>query len=178
MSGQNVVLTAPGNVTLQAGYDTTHEVASSKSLSASVGASASIGTKGAGVSVEGQFGFSKTKTNASSSTAVDTTVVGTDNVTIANAAGKTTLNGAEVNGNSINVAAKDLTITTAQDTSRYNSKTTGVNASFSVPVWGAGDIGGSASFSHSKTKDNYASTEVTQSGLYAGAGGECAFRGS
>ncbi|NHO58119.1 hypothetical protein GOB86_13905 [Acetobacter lambici] len=171
LSGQNVVLTAPGNVTLQAGYDTTHEVASSKSLSASVGASASIGTKGAGVSVEGQFGFSKTKTNASSSTAVDTTVVGTDNVTIANAAGKTTLNGAEVNGNSINVAAKDLTITTAQDTSRYNSKTTGVNASFSVPVWGAGDIGGSASFSHSKTKDNYASTEATQSGLYAGAGG-------
>ena len=38
-------------------------------------------------------------------------------------------------------------------------------------MWGAGDIGGSASFSHSKTTDSYASTEATQSGLYAGAGG-------
>lgn len=102
---------------------------------------------------------------------MDTTISGTENVTIANAAGTTTLDGAEISGNSINVATKDLTITTAQDTSRYNSKTTGVDASFSVPVWGAGDVGGSASFSLSKTTDSYASTEATQSGLYAGAGG-------
>ncbi|KON63250.1 filamentous hemagglutinin [Komagataeibacter europaeus] len=171
LSGQDVTLTAPGQVTLQAGYDTTHEVASSKSISASVGASASIGTKGAGVSIEGQFGFSKTNTNAASSTAVDSTVSGTDNVTIANATGTTTLNGAEISGKSIDVATKDLTITTAQDTSGYNSKTTGIDASFSVPVWGAGDIGGSASFSHTTVKDSYASTEATQSGLYAGSGG-------
>ncbi|AHI27238.1 Filamentous hemagglutinin (plasmid) [Komagataeibacter xylinus E25] len=171
LSGQDVTLTAPGQVTLQAGYDTTHEVASSKSISASVGASASIGTKGAGVSIEGEFGASKTNTNAASSTAVDSTVSGTDNVTIANATGTTTLNGAEISGKSIDVASKDLTITTAQDTSNYNSKTTGVDASFSVPVWGAGDIGGSASFSHTTVRDSYASTEATQSGLYAGSGG-------
>ncbi|GBQ50998.1 hemagglutinin repeat-containing protein (plasmid) [Komagataeibacter sucrofermentans] len=160
-----------GQVTLQAGYDTTHEVASSKSIEASVGASASIGTKGAGVSIEGEFGASKTNTNAASSTAVDSTVSGTDNVTIANATGATTLNGAEISGKSIDVATKDLTITTAQDTSGYNSKTTGIDASFSVPVWGAGDIGGSASFSYTTVKDSYASTEATQSGLYAGSGG-------
>ncbi len=171
LSGQDVTLTAPGQVTLQAGYDTTHEVASSKSISASVGASASIGTKGAGVSIEGQFGFSKSNTNAASSTAVDSTVSGTDTVTLANATGTTTLNGAEISGKSIDVASKDLTITTAQDTSNYNSKTTGVDASFSVPVWGAGDIGGSASFSHTTVRDSYASTEATQSGLYAGSGG-------
>ncbi|WP_225063274.1 hemagglutinin repeat-containing protein, partial [Komagataeibacter rhaeticus] len=171
LSGQDVTLTAPGQVTLQAGYDTTHEVASSKSIEASVGASASIGTKGAGVSIEGEFGASKTNTNAASSTAVDSTVSGTDNVTIANATGTTTLNGAEISGKSIDVATKDLTITTAQDTSGYNSKTTGIDASFSVPVWGAGDIGGSASFSHTTVKDSYASTEATQSGLYAGSGG-------
>ncbi|GCE89087.1 hypothetical protein MSKU15_0688 [Komagataeibacter diospyri] len=171
LSGQDVTLTAPGQVTLQAGYDTTHEVASSKSIEASVGASASIGTKGAGVSIEGEFGASKTNTNAASSTAVDSTVSGTDNVTIANATGTTTLNGAEISGGSIDVATKDLTITTAQDTSSYNSKTTGIDASFSVPVWGAGDIGGSASFSHTTVKDSYASTEATQSGLYAGSGG-------
>nr|WP_276509899.1 hemagglutinin repeat-containing protein [Gluconacetobacter entanii] len=171
LSGQDVTLTAPGQVALQAGYDTTHEVASSKSIEASVGASASIGTKGAGVSIEGEFGASKTNTNAASSTAVDSTVSGTDNVTIANATGTTTLNGAEISGGSIDVATKDLTITTAQDTSGYNSKTTGIDASFSVPVWGAGDIGGSASFSHTTVKDSYASTEATQSGLYAGSGG-------
>ncbi|WP_395371292.1 beta strand repeat-containing protein [Komagataeibacter diospyri] len=171
LSGQDVTLTAPGQVTLQAGYDTTHEVASSKSIEASVGASASIGTKGAGVSIEGQFGFSKSNTNAASSTAVDSTVSGTDTVTLANATGTTTLNGAEISGKSIDVASKDLTITTAQDTSNYNSKTTGVDASFSVPVWGAGDIGGSASFSHTTVRDSYASTEATQSGLYAGSGG-------
>lgn len=68
---------------------------------------AAIGTKGAGFSIEGQFGFSKPP---SSITAVNTTVVGTDNVTIANTSGTTTLDGAEVNGNSIDVAAKDLTI--------------------------------------------------------------------
>ncbi|GCE91920.1 hypothetical protein MSKU15_3521 [Komagataeibacter diospyri] len=171
LSGQDVILTAPGAVTLQAGYDTTHEVASSKSISASVGASASIGTKGAGVSIEGQFGFSKSNTNAASSTAVDSTVSGTDTVTLANATGTTTLNGAEISGKSIDVATKDLTIATAQDTSGYNSKTTGIDASFSVPVWGAGDIGGSASFSHTTVRDSYASTEATQSGLYAGSGG-------
>ncbi|MDT8870788.1 hypothetical protein RAA17_05610 [Komagataeibacter rhaeticus] len=102
---------------------------------------------------------------------MDSTVSGTDNVTIANTTGTTTLNGAEISGGSIDVATKDLTITTAQDTSGYNSKTTGIDASFSVPVWGAGDIGGSASFSHTTVKDSYASTEATQSGLYAGSGG-------
>ena len=38
-------------------------------------------------------------------------------------------------------------------------------------MWGVGDISGSASFGHSKTTDNYASTEAIQSGLYTGAGG-------
>ncbi|MDT8870787.1 hemagglutinin repeat-containing protein [Komagataeibacter rhaeticus] len=48
LSGQDVTLTAPGQVTLQAGYDTTHEVASSKSIEASVGPRPASARKGRG----------------------------------------------------------------------------------------------------------------------------------
>ncbi|WP_291366421.1 hemagglutinin repeat-containing protein [Acetobacter sp. UBA5411] len=171
LAGKDVVLAASKGIDLSAGWDTTHSESRDSSKSAFVGAEASIGTSGVGVSVTASVGLQKQHITSDSATAVDTTVSAGSGVTVATP-GALSLNGAEVSGQRVDVSAGSLSITSPQNTSDYKSTATQAGASVSVPVWGAGgDAGGGASYAHQTITDYYASTGSVLSGLYAGAGG-------
>ncbi|BCK76870.1 outer membrane protein [Acetobacter aceti NRIC 0242] len=171
LAGKDVVLAASKGIDLSAGWDTTHSESRDSSKSAFVGAEASIGTSGVGVSVTASVGLQKQHITSDSATAVDTTVSAGNGVTVATP-GALSLNGAEVSGQRVDVSAGSLSITSPQNTSDYRSTTTQAGASVSVPVWGAGgDAGGGASYAHQTITDHYASTGSVLSGLYAGTGG-------
>ncbi|MCF3634938.1 hemagglutinin repeat-containing protein [Komagataeibacter intermedius] len=174
LSGESVTLAAPGNIQLQSGQDTTHTTTSQTALSAFVGATASLNANLQwGVSVTGQLSASHSHTNSQSTTQVDTTVTGAQNVSIDNGAGTTTLDGARVSGGSVDVAAGNLNITSAQNTASYLSTNESAGFSFAVPVYGTGgEMGFSVNASAGVLSDTYASTEASGlSGLYAGQGG-------
>ncbi|MFT9161292.1 MAG: hemagglutinin repeat-containing protein [Acetobacter sp.] len=171
LAGKDVVLAASQGIALSAGWDTTHNESRNSSKSAFVGAEASIGTSGAGVSVTASVGLQKQHVTSDSATAVDTTVLATTAITVTTP-GALTLDGAEVSGQRVDVSAGSLSITSPQNTSDYRSTTTQAGASISVPVWGAGgDANGGASYAHQTVTDHYVSTGSTLSGLYAGAAG-------
>ncbi|MGS0648687.1 two-partner secretion domain-containing protein [Komagataeibacter melomenusus] len=174
LSGQTVTLNAPGTVTLQSGQDTTHTTSTQSSESAFVGATVSLSSDmQPGVSITGQFGGSHAHSNARSTTQVDTTVMGTDNVTINNAGGATMLDGAKVSGSSVDVTTGNLNITSAQNTASYASDQESGGFSFAIPVYGVGgEKGFSVNASAGALQDHYASTEGGGlSGVYAGNNG-------
>ncbi|WP_267311743.1 endonuclease toxin domain-containing protein, partial [Asaia spathodeae] len=171
ISSSNIVLAAKKDIDLHAGYDTSSSESHSSSKSAFVGANASIGTSGAGVSVTASVGGSKTHVTTSSATAVDTKLTATNGVTITTP-GAVTLDGAEVSGKRIDVSAGSLSITSSQNRSDYKSTSSQFGASLSVPVFGAGGkTGGGASYGHQTITDHFVSTGDVLSGLYAGEGG-------
>ncbi|MCP1195071.1 hemagglutinin repeat-containing protein [Acetobacter senegalensis] len=171
LSGQDVALAAQNGITLNSGVNTDHTEATSSSKSASVGVEASVGTTGnVGVSVTASASASHQHSESDSTTHVDTTVSATHAVTL-NTPGTTTLDGAEVNGERVNVKSGMLVITSPQDTASYNSSSESGGFSVSIPVYGAGSFGASANVAGQTIKDTYRSTEATQSGLYAGNGG-------
>ena len=94
-------------------------------------------------------------------------------MSIDNGAGTTTLDGARVSGGSVDVAAGNLNITSAQNTASYLSTNESAGFSFAVPVYGTGgEMGFSVNASAGVLSDTYASTEASGlSGLYAGQGG-------
>lgn len=174
LSGQTVTLNAPGTVTLQSGQDTTHTTSSQSSESAFIGATASLNADAQwGVSVTGQVGGSHAQSDARSATQVDSTVTGTDNVTVNNAGGATTLDGAKVSGGSVDVTTGSLDITSAQNTASYSSNQESGGFSFAIPVYGVGgEKGFSVNASGGALGDTYASTEASGlSGIHAGNGG-------
>lgn len=73
------------------------------------------------MSVTGQVGGSHAQSDARSATQVETTVTGTDNVTVNNAGGSTTLDREKVSGGSVDVTTESLDITSAQNTASYSS---------------------------------------------------------
>ncbi|MCH4091118.1 two-partner secretion domain-containing protein [Acetobacter sp.] len=171
LAGQDVVLAASKGIDLSAGWNTTHSESRSKSLSASVGVEASVGMTGAGISVTASVGAQKQHTTSDSATAVDTSVSAANGVTVATS-GALTLNGAEVSGQRVDVAAGSLSITSPQNTSSYKSVSESGGLSVAIPVYGTGgSLGGSANVSASTITDHYVSTGSALSGLYAGTGG-------
>ncbi|MFT8626771.1 MAG: hemagglutinin repeat-containing protein, partial [Acetobacter orientalis] len=171
LAGQNIVLAAQKDITLLAGWDKTHTESRMSSNNAFVGAEASIGTTGAGISVTASVDRQTQHVVSSSATAVDTTLTATQGIAITTPEA-VRLNGAEVSGPRIDVSAGSLEITSPQNTYEYKSSATQSGMSISVPVWGAGgDASGSASYTRQNTTDHFASTEQQLSGFYAGSKG-------
>lgn len=81
-AGQNIVLPAEKDITLLAGWDKTHTESCMLSNNAFVGAEASIGTSGAGLSVTASVDRQTQHVVSSSATAVDTTLTATQGVAI------------------------------------------------------------------------------------------------
>ncbi|QNT77397.1 hemagglutinin repeat-containing protein [Entomobacter blattae] len=171
LAGKDVTLAAPGDITLQAGTNTTTTHSDNHSTGISVGVAASIGSEGAGLSATATGSHGQGHANGTETTAVDTTVTGTNSVTIANAGGITTLNGAEVKGGHIAVQTGSLSITSSQNTAQYSSKQDQGGGTVSASFLGAGTTGASGSVAHSTITNNYSSTSDVLSGLYAGQEG-------
>ncbi|GBQ07944.1 hypothetical protein AA15669_1598 [Saccharibacter floricola DSM 15669] len=125
------------------------------------------GGVGAGISASGQM--QKQNGHSASATAVDTTVNGSQNVTI-NAPGTTDINGGGITAKRIDVHTGTLAITSPQNTSDYESKATQASASGEVGTT-VQEYNASGSYNQQTLKDHFVTTERKLSGLYAGSDG-------
>ncbi|WP_332311040.1 hemagglutinin repeat-containing protein [Stenotrophomonas sp. SY1] len=165
-AGNNVLLAADNNVTLEAARNTAEQHSTSKSSSGAIGVAASYGSDGAAFGVTASASSSRGKADGEDVTHRNTHVSAGNTATVISG-GDTTLKGAQLSAERVvaNVGG-DLSIESLQDTSTYDSKNKSMGGSVTV---GAG-FSGSASYSSSKVKGDYASV-TEQSGIQAGAGG-------
>ena len=170
-ANDDVTLKADNQINLLAAQNVDTLKSKNKGSSASLGVS--FGTDGL-LFTAGASG-SKGKTKGNGSTWTETVVQGGNQAgdTVKLESGTdTNLIGAQVIGNQViaNVGTSgqgNLNIQSLQDTNQYKDKQQSIGGSISV---GAGKMGGSFSYSDSKTKSNYASVNE-QSGIMAGDGG-------
>lgn len=163
IEGKDVILNAKENLNITASKNTNNTEQSSKSSSASVGASLELG-KGPSYSISGSM--SKGEVSANGTTYNENTV--TANKDLSFASGNDTnikggkLSGEKVTGN----VGKDLNIESKQDSNSYKEKNKSVGASIGLGSNKA--VSGSASVG--KIDSNYKSV-TDQSGIYAGGQG-------
>ena len=163
IEGKDVILNAKENLNITASKNTNNTEQSSKSSSASVGASLELG-KGPSYSISGSM--SKGEVSANGTTYNESTV--TANKDLSFASGNDTnikggkLSGEKVTGN----VGKDLNIESKQDSNSYKEKNKSVGASIGLGSNKA--VSGSASVG--KIDNNYKSV-TDQSGIYAGGQG-------
>ncbi|WP_208951254.1 hemagglutinin repeat-containing protein, partial [Rahnella sp. ChDrAdgB13] len=83
----------------------------------------------------------------------------------------TTLQGAQVSGETViaNVG-RDLTLSSQQDSDRYDAKQSSVSGGVSIPIGASTNAGAQFSYSRDKIHSNYDSVQE-QTGIYAGQGG-------
>ncbi|RUT26015.1 hypothetical protein C0V97_08475, partial [Asaia sp. W19] len=160
LSGKDVVLAASKDITLQAGWDTTHSEGDMKSKSTSVGLDIGVGVGGYSASLSASFGKQTQHVVSDSATAVNTTVNGAQSVTIASP-GSVTLNGATVTAPRLDLAAGSLNITSPQNTSDYRSTASQSGGQLSLGY--KTGIGGSGL--NQTVTDHFATTGSTLSGL-------------
>ena len=168
-AGKDVWLDAARDVNLVSSQNTQLLEGSNKSSGGNVGIGIGVGSGGWGINVSASGNKSHGKESGNGTQQNETTVDAGRQVTIRSGE-DTTLAGAQVSGKKV-VAdiGGDLTISSLQDSDRYDSKQDSISggASFSF-----GSMSGSASLSVSKDKmhSNYDSV-VEQSGIFAGDGG-------
>ena len=159
-------LNAEGDINAQAGVNTASMNSSNKSSGGSIGVSFGA----SGFTLNASINGGKGKANGSD-TSYSETVIGSGNsTTTLTSGGDTTLNGAVVKGQRVAAhVGGNLSISTPQDTSVYDSKQTSYGAGVSVPL-GAGALSVSGSYGNEKVKANTQTTNEV-AGIYAGTGG-------
>ena len=163
VEGKDVTFNAKENLNITASKNTNNTEQSSKSSSASVGASLELG-KGPSYSISGSM--SKGEVSANGTTYNESNV--TANKDLSFASGKdTSIKGGELSGEKVtgNVG-KDLNIESKQDSNSYKEK----NKSVGVSVGLGSNKAVSGSASVGKIDSNYNSV-TDQSGIYAGKEG-------
>ncbi|ORT83449.1 hypothetical protein B7G54_24330 [Burkholderia puraquae] len=170
VQGKNVSLGANNNITLQAAQSTEQDTSSNSSSGWNAGVGIGVNSKGgAGISVFAGGSASHGNGNGSSVTQENTTVTASKNLTI-KSGGDTTLSGAQISGDTVKAdVGGNLTMTSLQDTSTYDSKQNSISGGASY-TFGAGGFSGSLSANQTKINSNYASVNQ-QTGIIAGSGG-------
>lgn len=165
VSGENVNLTAKGDVNITSSDNTNVSKSDSKASSGSFGVS--FGTGGL-TGVNAGYSTSKGEVKENGTTHTNSTVTASDKLTIAS--GKdTSIIGGKVRGDSVEMnVGGNLNIESQQDSQKYDEKYTsgGLNVNINYAT-GAGISGGASS---GTTKSDYNSV-TDQSGIYAGEGG-------
>ncbi|APD13349.1 hemagglutinin repeat-containing protein [Pandoraea pulmonicola] len=170
-AGQNALLSADGDVNIQAAQNTSSQHSNNSGTNASLGVSFTVGSK-SGISFNA--GVSGNRGNADGDDVAwsNSHVQAGDKLTIKSGA-DTTLRGAVVEGRQVvaNVGG-NLTVESLQDTSRYDSKqqSAGVSASVCVPPLCAGGSSIAGNIGQQKLNSDYASV-IEQTGIRAGSGG-------
>lgn len=168
-AGQDVTLDAANDVNLISSQNTQLLEGDNESHGGSLGIGIGVGDSGAGINISASGNRSKGSESGNGITQNETTIDAGNRVSM-HSGNDTTIAGAQVSGNSV-VAdiGGDLTISSLQDSDRYDSKqdSIGGGASFSF-----GTMTGSGSISLSKDKmhSDYDSV-IEQSGIFAGDGG-------
>ena len=159
---QATTLKADNNVTLESAQSTSEEHSSNKSSGWNAGVA--IGTQGIGFTFGGNYG--KGHGDGTSVTQVNSHVGSSTGTTTIVAGDTTTLAGAQVLGNQVNIDTQNLAIESRQDTAKYDSKQMDMSGQVTV---GYG-FSASGSYSQSKINADYASVNE-QSGIMAEDGG-------
>ncbi|MEL4013208.1 hemagglutinin repeat-containing protein [Dryocola clanedunensis] len=168
-AGKDVLLDAARDVNLVSSQNTQLLEGSNKSSGGAVGVGIGVGSGGWGINVSASGNSAHGKENGNGTQQNETTVDAGSQVSIISGR-DATLAGAQVSGNNVVAdVGRDLTISSQQDSDRYDSRQSSVSggASFSF-----GSMSGSASLSVSQDKmhSNYDSV-TEQSGIFAGDGG-------
>ena len=155
-------LKADNNVTLESAQSTSEEHSSNSSSGWNAGVA--IGTQGIGFTFGGNKG--KGHGDGTSVTQANSHVGSSTGTTTIVAGDTTTLAGAQVLGNQVNIDTNKLNIESRQDTAKYDSKQMDMSGQVTV---GYG-FSASGSYSQNKINADYASVNE-QSGILAGDGG-------
>ncbi|WP_077900416.1 contact-dependent inhibition effector tRNA nuclease [Escherichia coli] len=168
-SGNDTSLNAQNDILLAAAADTRQTTGKNSSKGGGVGVSFGGGTNGGGLSIFASINGSKGSEKGSSTTWTETTLDAGKNVSLTSGR-DTTLSGAQVSGEKVTAdVGNNLTISSLQDSDRYDSRQNSVAAGGSF-TFGSMSGSGYASISQDKIKSNYDSVRE-QSGIYAGKDG-------
>ncbi len=168
-AGRDTTLSAAQDILLHSSQDS--ETLSGKNSSHGGSLGVGIGASGnsAGISISASVNASKGKENGSSLTHQETTLDSGGAVTL-HSGRDTTLTGAQVNGERIAAeVGRNLTLTSEQDSNRYDSKQQSASAGGSF-TFGTMTPSGSLNLSQDKMHSTYESVQE-QTGLFAGKGG-------
>ncbi|EOS8406890.1 hemagglutinin repeat-containing protein, partial [Escherichia coli] len=168
-AGNNILLQANRDVNLVSAENTSKLEGKNTSSGGSVGVGVGVGSGGWGISVSASANQGKGSEKGNGTTHTETTVDAGNRLTIISGR-DTTLTGAQAGGETVKVdAGRHLTLTSEQDSDRYDSKQQNASAGGSFTF---GSMSGSASVNHSRDKmhSNYDSVQE-QTGIFAGRGG-------
>ena len=168
-AGNDILLSAARDIDLRSGLNTQRLDGSNKSSGGAVGLSFGFGSSGAGLSVFANGNSGSGKEQGDGTVWTETTVNAGNQLTI-NSGRDTTLEGAQASAQRIVADVKrNLTLSSQQDTDRYDSKQANVSGGASF-TFGTMTGGGSLSVSQNKIKSDFDSVSE-QTGLFAGKDG-------
>ncbi|MBB4595385.1 hemagglutinin repeat-containing protein, partial [Xanthomonas cannabis] len=165
-AGNNLLLAADNNITLEAAQDTFEQHSTSKSKSAAVGVAITYGADGFAAGITASASGSRGKADGMDVTQRNSHLSAGNTATIISG-NDTNLKGAVLSANTVLAdIGGDLNIESLQDTSTYASKDKAVGGSVTFGV----GFSASASYSSNKVNGDFASV-TEQSGIQAGDGG-------
>ncbi|EFE3413308.1 filamentous hemagglutinin N-terminal domain-containing protein [Escherichia coli] len=168
-SGNDTSLNAQNDILLAAAADTRQTTGKNSSKGGGVGVSFGGGTNGGGLSIFAGINGSEGREKGNGTTWTETTLDAGKNVSLTSGR-DTTLSGVQVSGEKVTAdVGNNLTISSLQDSDRYDSRQNSVAAGGSF-TFGSMSGSGYASISQDKIKSNYDSVRE-QSGIYAGKDG-------
>ena len=166
-AGNNVLLQANRDVNLVSAENTSKLEGKNSSSGGSVGVGIGVGPGGPGFSLSASVNQGKGSEKGNGTTHTENTVDAGKQLTIISGR-DTTLTGAQAGGETVKVdAGRHLTLTSEQDSDRYDSKQKNASAGGSI---GTGSASASVSHSRDKMHSNYDSVQE-QTGIFAGRGG-------
>ncbi|SQK33805.1 putative adhesin/hemagglutinin/hemolysin [Escherichia coli] len=168
-AGNNVLLQANRDVNLVSAENTSKLEGKNTSSGGSVGVGVGVGPGGSGFSLSASVNQGKGSEKGNGTTHTETMVDAGNRLTIISGR-DTMLTGAQAGGETVKVdAGRHLTLTSEQDSDRYDSKQQNASAGGSFTF---GSMSGSASVNLSRDKmhSNYDSVQE-QTGIFAGRGG-------
>ncbi|MEB1549512.1 hemagglutinin repeat-containing protein [Xanthomonas campestris pv. campestris] len=165
-TGNNLLLAADNNITLEAAQDTFEQHSTSKSKSAAIGVAVTYGADGFAAGITASASGSRGKADGEDVTQRNSHLSAGNTATIISG-NDTTLKGAVLSADTVLAdIGGDLNIESLQDTSTYASKDKAVGGSVTFGV----GFSASASYSSNKVNGDFASV-TEQSGIQAGDGG-------
>ncbi|EOC1289574.1 hemagglutinin repeat-containing protein [Cronobacter muytjensii] len=168
-AGADATLSAANNLLLTGAANTEKTTGKNSSSGGGIGLSFGLNQGSAGISIFANANASKGKEKGNGTTWSETTVDSGGTAMLASGR-DTTLNGAQVNGEKVIAdVGRNLTIASQQDSNRYNSKQTNVNAGGSF-TFGSMTGSGYLGVTQDKMRSSFDSV-AEQSGIFAGKGG-------
>ncbi|XWY11483.1 hemagglutinin repeat-containing protein [Photorhabdus asymbiotica UENP] len=167
-AGKDLQLNASRDIQLSSSQNTEQTTGKNSSRGGSLGVGLTAGPGGTGINLSASANYGKGRESGNGVSHNETTLDAGQTVTL-NAGRDATLKGAQVSGEQITADVKrHLTLSSEQDSNRYDMKQQNVSAGVSATIGSGGSLNLSAS--RDKIHSNFDSVQE-QTGLFAGQGG-------